>query len=36
MIIFESFPYKKGEFRSKLKAGDGQVILASKSYKQKS
>ena len=32
---FEIFKDKKGEFRFRLKAGNGQIILASEGYKQK-
>jgi uncharacterized protein YegP (UPF0339 family) len=33
---FEIFKDKKGEFRFRLKAGNGQIILASEGYKAKS
>ena len=33
---FELYKDKAGEFRFRLKAGNGQVILASEGYKQKS
>lgn len=32
---FELYTDKAGEFRFRLKAGNGEVILASESYKQK-
>ena len=32
---FEMFTDKKGESRFRLKAGNGQIILASEGYKQK-
>lgn len=32
---FEIFKDKAGEFRFRLKAGNGQIILASEGYKQK-
>ncbi|MEO0343949.1 MAG: YegP family protein [Pseudomonadota bacterium] len=32
---FEIFKDKRGEFRFRLKAGNGEIILASESYKQK-
>ena len=32
---FELFKDKAGEFRFRLKAGNGQIILASEGYKQK-
>ena len=32
---FEIFKDKKGEFRFRLKAGNGQIILASEGYKAK-
>ena len=33
---FELYTDKAGEFRFRLKAGNGQIILASEGYKQKS
>ena len=33
---FEIFEDKAGEFRFRLKAGNGEIILASEGYKQKS
>jgi uncharacterized protein YegP (UPF0339 family) len=33
---FEIFKDKKGEFRFRLKAGNGQIILTSEGYKSKS
>ena len=33
---FEIFEDKKGEFRFRLKAGNGEIILASEGYKAKS
>ena len=33
---FELFTDKAGEYRFRLKAGNGQVILASEGYKQRS
>lgn len=33
---FEVFNDKAGEFRFRLKAGNGQIILASEGYRQKS
>ncbi|QMU58813.1 MAG: DUF1508 domain-containing protein [Boseongicola sp.] len=32
---FELYTDKKGEFRFRLKAGNGQIILASEGYKRK-
>ena len=32
---FEVYKDKAGEFRFRLKAGNGQIILASEGYKQK-
>ena len=32
---FELYKDKRGEFRFRLKAGNGQIILASEGYKQK-
>ena len=32
---FELFTDKAGEYRFRLKAGDGEIILASEGYKQK-
>ena len=32
---FEIYKDKKGEFRFRLKAGNGQIILASEGYKAK-
>lgn len=36
MAKFEIYPAKNGEFYFRLKAGNGQVILGSEGYKQKS
>lgn len=36
MAKFEVYTAKNGEFYFRLKAGNGQVILASEGYKQKS
>lgn len=35
MAKFEIYTDKKGEFRFRLKAGNGQAILASEGYKAK-